>query len=141
MKHIVGALLVLVGVCAAHAGHGVFAQGVSEPQTLYWERNGQPNTGTAVGLLYPPEALASLAARVPPATVPATIVAAISQRTPIVAMWEGSTPPDPKPRAPWSVTVVNEDGDAAFSIAPIWIQQQAETWHASTPGWWRAREA
>jgi hypothetical protein len=124
MKQVVGALLVVVGVAAAHPIPDSPARGVSEPQTLYWERNGQPNTGTAVGLLYLPEVLAALAAQVPPDTVPATIAAALLERTPIVAMWEVSGPPEVTGKPPYTVAIVNADGGSAVFIQPIWIQQQ-----------------
>ena len=40
MKQVVGALLVVIAMAVAHSVVGVLAQSVSEPQVLYWERNG-----------------------------------------------------------------------------------------------------
>ncbi len=126
MRWIVAPVLLAVGTSAVHGVHSLSAQGGHEPQVLYWEQHGQPNTGTAVGLLYTPEVLSALVARISPGTVPRAIADAIRQGTPVVAMWEFSVGPDlPQPQPPYQVAIVDERGGEEVAAQPLWTQQRA----------------
>jgi hypothetical protein len=122
-SRIFGATLVTITLGVAGGAASLHAQGVPEPQVLYWERDGRPNTGAAVGMLYTPDVLFALASRIPPAAVPRAIANAIERRTPVVVMWEVAAS-DPQPVPPYRIAILDESGSDGL-IEPLWIQQQA----------------
>jgi hypothetical protein len=122
-RRILGAILVTMTLGAAGGVAWLHAQGMPEPQVLYWERDARPNTGTAVGMLYTPDVLVALTSRIPASTVPRAIANAVDQHTPIVVMWELPAP-DPQPLPPYRIEILDESGSEGL-IEPLWIQQQA----------------
>jgi hypothetical protein len=122
-RRILGAILVTMTLGGGGGVAWLHAQGMPEPQVLYWERDARPNAGTAVGMLYTPDVLFALASRIPDGAVPRAVANAIEQRTPIVVMWEVAAI-DPQPLPPYRIAILDEHGPEGL-IEPLWIQQQA----------------
>jgi hypothetical protein len=127
-RQILGPVVIATALATLAAAPSGAAQGPPEPQVLYWERNGQPGTGTAVGLLYTSEVLTALASRMPAASVPPAIARAIHERAAIVAMWEFPPSRDYQRQLPYHMAIVEQHSPLAASegsIQPLWIQQEA----------------
>jgi hypothetical protein len=127
--------VILVMCCVAVGAAGPDARGLGRaqaappaPYVLMWPNPRTPQAATRVGLLYTPEMIETLTARLSSEAVPQRMADAVRQELAIVVMWDFPRAADEDPRIrPYRVAIVERGGSVVGDhIEPLWSLQTAD---------------